>query len=203
MVTTKCSGHVVGCVFEDRRTNVDNHVTSCPMAMMSSYFTTLNDKQTSLQEENRRLRNQVEGLHARIDELEDHHKKLAQSIKKERRKSVMAETSAASASRIEELQARMDELTADWNTRLDNANSEAARIHMEMMNTAQQNGQRFYTINGTLTQLRSQLSHLLTSSRPTGSSAGSASAGAGGLASGASAGGGVSLDTARREPPKL
>jgi chromosome segregation ATPase len=168
---------------------------------MSSYFTDLNDKQLSLQEENKRLRSQVDSLNARLEELEDNHKKLAMSIKKERRRSMMAENSAASASRIEEFQLRLDELATDYNTRLDNATSEAARLHMEMVNTAQQNGQRFYTINGTLTALRSQLSHLIANTRPAGSGGGSASAG--GLTSGVSAGGGMSLDTARREPPKL
>ena len=116
----------------------------------------------------------------------------------------MAETSAASANRIEELHARFDDLTTDWNTRLDNATSEAARLHMEMLNQAQQTGQRFYTMNSTITSLRTQVNHLL-NTRPGGGGAGSSGGGtSSGLAgSGANTGGGVSLDTARREPPKL
>jgi hypothetical protein len=204
-VTIHCPGQVVGCKFSNHRETLHEHTINCPMATMSSYLADMSDKQASLAEENKRLRNQVDTLNARLEELEDNHRKLAQSIKKERRRSHAAETTAASASRIEELHGRFDELTADYNTRLDNATSEAARLHMEMMNQAQQNGQRFYTMNGTITSLRTQISHLMTS-RPGGAGGGgnTAGSGSGGLAgSGGGTGGGVSLDTARREPPKL
>ena len=204
MVIAKCPGWVVGCKVLDRRHVVDEHIAACPMATMSSYFTDMNDRQASLMEENKRLRNQVDTLNSRLEELEENHKKLAQSMKKERRRASMAETSAASANRIEELHARFDDLTTDWNTRLDNATSEAARLHMEMLNQAQQTGQRFYTMNSTITSLRTQVNHLL-NTRPGGGGAGSSGGGtSSGLAgSGANTGGGVSLDTARREPPKL
>ena len=203
MVTIKCPGQVVGCKFEDHRQTLDDHTITCPMAAMSTYLTDMNDRQTALAEENKRLRSQVDTLNSRLEELEENHKKLSQTIRKERRRASMAETSAASASRIEELHARFDDLTADWNTRLDNATSEAARLHMEMINQAQQNNQRFYTVNGTVTSLRTQINHLLSNARPGGggSSGGATSNGLAG--SGANAGGGVSLDSARREPPKL
>jgi chromosome segregation ATPase len=170
---------------------------------MSTYLTNLSEKQSALAEENRRLRNQVDTLNARLDELDDSHKKLAATLKKERRRASMAETSAAASTRIEELHARFDDIQADWNTRLDNATSEAARLHMEMMNQAQQNGQRFYTVNGTITSLRSQINHLMANSRGSGGNAGGTASSSGMTGSGANAGGGVSLDTARREPPKL
>ena len=204
MIDVSCPGQVVGCKTSDKRHAMKEHIATCPMATMSSYFTDMGDKQATLVEENKRLRSQIDLLDARLEELEDNHKKLAQSIRKERRRASQAETSVASANKIDELQARVEELSADWNTRLDNATSEAARLHMEMMNQAQQTGQRFYTLNGTVTSLRTQINHLLANSRPGGGGGSSGGGTSSGLAgSGASAGGGVSLDTARREPPKL
>ncbi|KIW06639.1 uncharacterized protein PV09_02351 [Verruconis gallopava] len=200
MTTIKCVGHVVGCKFEDRRMVMDEHIASCPMATMSSYFAEMNERQQTLQEENKRLRCQVDSLNAKLEALEGKYTKLAESIKKERHRSMNTETSAVSANRIDELHARLNDLTADYNTRLDNATSEAARLHMEMMNYVQQNGQRFYTVNGTITALRSQINHLLSMTRLGGNGG---TSGNGSLTSGGSDGGGVSLETTRREPPKL
>lgn len=203
MVITDCPGKVVGCKFFSQRHIMDDHTAICPMAAMSTYLTTMSEKQSALAEENKRLRKQVDTLNARLDELDDSHKKLVATLKKERRRASMAENSAAASTRIEELHVRFDDMQADWNTRLDNATSEAARLHMEIINQAQQNGQRFYTVNGTITSLRSQINHLMASSRGSGGNAGGATSSNGMTGSGANAGGGVSLDTARREPPKL
>lgn len=202
MVIVQCPGQVVGCKIDGRRGAIEDHIATCPMATMSTYFTSLDERQKKSQRDNDNLRRGFEVLNSKLETLQRNHDKLAQSLKKEqkeRRRSLAVESSAASAGRIEEVQSRIEEIASDYTARLDNATSENARLHMELINASQQNRQQFYTINGALTALRQQFNHMAVSNRlATGTGATTSR-----TISGASAGGGVSLDEARREPPKL
>ena len=198
MMPIHCPGEAVGCTFEDVRMTTNKHAISCPMAAMRDYLEGMNARQTALQEENHKLRSQIVDLDTRIEKMEEDFSKLSDDLKKERHRSVMMQT-PASASRMEEIASRIEEVSTEHNSRLDNATSESARLHMAWMNDSLRTTQQFHTINATIAALRTQVSHVANMSRAgSGGNPGSGSA-----PSGASAGGGVSLDFVRREPPKL
>lgn len=108
-----------------------------------------------------------------------------------------------SATRLEDLTTRVDELISDHTSRLDNVTSDNARMHMFFTNENLRSQQQFHTMNAALTALRAQVSHLVATRNLAGSgNNNSTAAGA--------RGGGVALNSdrgvlysERREPPKL
>lgn len=110
-----------------------------------------------------------------------------------------------SATRVEDLTTRVDDLVSDHTSRLDNVTSDNARLTMFFTNENLRNQQQFHTMNAALTALRAQVTHLV-ATRNTGSN-GSTNRGG---ATGGATGGGVALNSdrgvlyaERREPPKL
>jgi chromosome segregation ATPase len=164
------------------------------MAIMAPHFQEQYQKNAVLQQETSQLRDHILDLDGKLEELETNFRQLSTSIKRERRRS-LAGASTVPASRIEEITNRVDELATDYNSRLDNATSENARMHMAFMNETLRNQQQFHTINGTITALRTHLAQLSAwraagNNTSTGSTTNSGSSG-------------VSMDSGRREPPKL
>lgn len=110
-----------------------------------------------------------------------------------------------SATRVEDLTTRVDDLVSDHTSRLDNVTSDNARLTMFFTNENLRNQQQFHTMNAALTALRAQVTHLV-ATRNTGSNASTNRGGA----TGGATGGGVALNSdrgvlyaERREPPKL
>jgi len=196
MWTIPCPGHIVGCKFFGARGNMTLHATSCPMAIMAPHIMQQNAKQAQLQQENDCLRDRFADIDSRLEELETICKQLASSIKLERRRSMMPPEGTVSATRLEDLTSRIDDMASDTTSRLDNVTADNARMHMAFINDSVRTGQQFHTMNAALTALRAQVTHL-TAMRAAGSSGTTGSTPAG------ARGGGVALDSARREPPKL
>jgi site-specific recombinase len=169
----------------------------CPIAIMAPHFQEQNERHVQLQQDTTQVCDQLHDLESKFEELEASFKQLSTSIKRERRRS-LATGGTVSASRVEEITGRLDELATDYNSRLDNATSDNARMHMAFMNENLRNQQQFHTLNATLTVMRNQLNHLA-ALRATGSNA-TAGSGTGATNSGSS---GVGMDSGRREPPKL
>jgi chromosome segregation ATPase len=194
MFPTPCPGQVIGCPVTAARHTINEHTISCPMAIMAPHFQEQNQKNALLQQETSQLRDHILDLDSKLEELETNFRQLSTSIKRERRRS-LASGSTVPASRLEEITNRVDELATDYNSRLDNATSENARMHMAFMNETLRNQQQFHTINGTITALRSHLAQL-SAWRAAGNNSSNGTT----TNSGSS---GVSMDSGRREPPKL
>jgi hypothetical protein len=207
MFLESCPGHVVGCkLFEIRKTTLE-HAKTCPMAIMAPHIALQNTKQIETQAENDRLKSQILDMETRLGDLETICKQLSSTIKLERRRSMMPPEGTVSATRLEDLTGRVDDLITDHTSRLDNVTSESARLHMFFTNENLRNQQQFHTMNAALASIRAQVSHLL-ATRNSGSN-GSTNRGA---TTSGNGGGGVSLSSAqergvlyseRREPPKL
>jgi chromosome segregation ATPase len=195
MFPTSCPGQVVGCPMTDARQVISEHIKSCPMAIMAPHFQEQNQRNAVLQQESTQLRDHILDLDSKLEELENNFKSLSTSIRRERRRS-LASGSTVPASRLEEITNRVDELATDYNSRLDNATSENARMHMAFMNEGLRTQQQFHTINATITALRTHLTHLSANR-----AAGNNNAGNGTTTN--STNSGVSIDSGRREPPKL
>lgn len=193
---TSCRGSIIGCPLTGPRHAVKDHMKTCPIAIMAPHFQEQNARHLQLQQETTQVRDQLLDLESKFEELESSFKQLSTSVKRERRRS-LATGGTVSASRVEEITGRLDELASDYNSRLDNATSENARMHMAFLNENIRNQQQFHTMNATLTVMRTQLNHLA-ALRATGSTAN------GGGTNAANAGSsGVGMDSGRREPPKL
>lgn len=118
---------------------------------------------------------------------------------------MMPPEGTVSATRVEDLTTRVDDLVSDHTSRFDNVTSDNARLTMFFTNENLRNQQQFHTINAALTALRGQVTHLVAATRNTGSN-GSTNR----PATGGATGGGVALNSdrgvlysERREPPKL
>lgn len=116
---------------------------------------------------------------------------------------MMPPEGTVSATRLEDLTSRVDDLITDHTSRLDNVTSDNARLHMFVTNGELRTQQQFHTVNAALTALRTQVTHLV-ATRNTGSNGNNNSTTAG------ARGGGVALNSdrgvlysERREPPKL
>jgi hypothetical protein len=203
MFLESCPGNVVGCKYFDIRKTMQDHAKTCPMAVMAPHMSLQIDKQLQTQAENERLREQISDIDTRLGDLETICKQLSSTIKMERRRSMMPPEGTVSATRLEDLTGRVDDLVADHTSRLDNVTSDNARMHMFFTNENLRNQQQFHTMNAALTALRAQVTHLV-ATRNMGSSGNNNSTTTG------ARGGGVALNSERgvlyserREPPKL
>ncbi|QDS74614.1 hypothetical protein FKW77_008806 [Venturia effusa] len=171
---------------------------------MAPHFSEQSRQQVQTQAEIERLRVQIDSMETRLEDLETICKQLSSSIKFERRRSIMPPEGTVSATRIEDLTSRLDELNADYTSRFDNVTSDNARLTMIFTNENLRNQQQFHTMSAALTALRTQVTHLV-NMRNNGGTAATSRPAAGGAR-----GGGVALDSdrgilhaERREPPKL
>lgn len=204
MYPESCPGSIVGCKYSDARRATKDHAKSCPMAIMAPHFSEQSKQQIQTQAENERLREQITSMETRLEDLETICKQLSSSIKLERRRSMMPPEGTVSATRVEDLTSRLDELNSDYTSRFDNVTSDNARLTMIFTNENLRNQQQFHTISAALTALRTQVTHLV-ATRNTGNNAATNRP-----ATGGARGGGVALESdrgvlysERREPPKL
>ncbi|KAF2428900.1 hypothetical protein EJ08DRAFT_719060 [Tothia fuscella] len=200
-IPISCRGRIIGCPITGPRQFVNEHMKTCPIALMAPHIQEQNERQSKLQAETSQIRSQLIDLETKFDELEASFKQLSTSIKRERRQS-LATGGTVSASRVEELTGRLDELALDHNSRIDNATSENARMHMNFVNESLRNQQQFHTFNATLTVMRNQL-NMLSSLRATGNNANNTTNAANAVNAANSGSSGIGLDSVRREPPKL
>jgi hypothetical protein len=194
MFPTSCPGNVVGCQISDARKIIDEHAKACPMAIMAPTFQEQDQKNATLRQQNSQLRELLLGLDSKLEELETNFKDLSTSIKREHRRSLQNENTVP-ISRLEEITNRVDELATDYNSRLDNATSENARLHIAFMNENMRTQQQFLTMNGSISALRAHIAHLA-ASRAAGNNASTGAT----TTAGSSV---VPIDSGRREPPKL
>jgi chromosome segregation ATPase len=194
MFPTLCPGNAVGCSISDARQSINEHAKACPMAIMAPTFQEQDNKNATLRQQNSQLRELLLGLDSKLEEMETNFRELSTSIKREHRRSLESE-STVPISRLEEITNRVEELATDYNSRLDNATSESARLHVAFMNENIRTQQQLLTMNGSLSALRAHIAHLA-ASRAAGNNASTGTS----TTSGSSV---VSIDSGRREPPKL
>ncbi|TID21815.1 Zinc finger TRAF-type protein [Venturia nashicola] len=199
-----CPGNVVGCKFSNSRRATEDHAKSCPMAIMAPHISAQSKQQVQTQAENDRLHEAIASVETRLEDLETICKQLSSSIKLERRRSMMPPEGTVSATRVEDLNSRIDEMSSDYTSRFDNVTSDNARLTMILTNENLRNQQQFHTLSAALTALRTQVTHLV-ATRNTGSNTATNRP-----ATGGARGGGVALESdrgvlysERREPPKL
>lgn len=187
-----CLGKIVGCSVTDARDMVNEHMKTCPFAVMAPHIREQNERHAKLREETSQVREQMVNIDNRLEELEKSFRLLSTTMRLQRRRSLEPETTI-STNRVEELAGRVNDLATDYNSRLDNVTSENARMHVAFYNENINNARQFHTLNAALTSLRGHVAHMSNPRTP----ASTASSGA------TSAGSGPSAVDSRREPPKL